>query len=279
MPAHTVDLQGLIDLHLHTAPDVTPRRCSDLEAARLARDAGMRALLIKSHDAPTAARAALAEEAVGGIRVFGGLALNAATGGLNPAAVEAALRMGAVEIWMPTRSAAHVLPQGGRPAGLSPFDRRGRPRPGVREILALIREADAILGTGHLSPAETVRLVRLARRLGVHKVLVTHPEAPFIAMDVATQRALAAEGACFERCALFATPPGAPGASVARIAAEIRAVGVASTVLATDLGQPQGALPVDGLRAFLAGLLGEGFSPDEVRRMAGQHPARLLGLE
>src|SRR5438105_5235 len=117
-----IDLTGTIDFHLHTAPDVRPRKLDDFEAARQA-----------------AAR---------GMRVFGGLALNAPVGGLNPAAVEIALAMGAAQIWMPTESAA-AEPQPKPAPGLSILGEAGL-KPEVLAILRLIAEHNAILGTGHL---------------------------------------------------------------------------------------------------------------------------------
>jgi hypothetical protein len=148
MTENDIDLAGTIDLHLHTAPDVRPRKLDDLEAARQAAARGMRAILLKSHVTLTADRAALAESVVQGVRVFGGLALNEPVGGLNPAAVETALRLGAAQIWMPTQSAAaepHPIPE----PGLTIFGDQGL-KPSVLDILRLIAEHDAILGTGHL---------------------------------------------------------------------------------------------------------------------------------
>jgi len=43
------DLEGAIDLHVHTAPDVYDRLVDDDEQLRLAEEAGMRAVLLKSH--------------------------------------------------------------------------------------------------------------------------------------------------------------------------------------------------------------------------------------
>ena len=177
-PQHTdpYDLTGLIDLHIHTAPDVAPRRLDDLQAARDARAAGMRAILIKSHVTCTADRAAIAESAIDGIRVFGGLALNEPVGGLNPAAVEAALRLGAKAIWMPTHDAAHSRQVKGGSGGIAVLDRDGELVPTVGPILELIRDANALLCTGHISLAESIALIRLARQMGLRKILVTHPE-------------------------------------------------------------------------------------------------------
>ena len=98
-------LDGAIDLHVHCAPDVRPRKTDALELARAARDAGMRALLLKNHESPTMALAHVTQQVTPGLRVFGGLVLNYAVGGLNPAAVESAIRGGAKQIWMPTHCA------------------------------------------------------------------------------------------------------------------------------------------------------------------------------
>jgi len=285
-------LTGLIDLHIHSAPDVHPRYGDDIEIASQAREAGMRAVLLKSHVVPTADRAAIAEKVVGGIRVFGGLALNQAVGGLNPAAVEVALQMGAKEIWMPTRSAAHVLRQEGKTGGLTVLGDSGELRPVVYEIIDLVARAEAILATGHISPGESAVLAPEAVRRGVMKVLITHPEAAFIRMPLDLQASLAREGVFFERCFVDTIPPAGAGAAgphpagsypgkavtLEEIAQAIRTVGVHSTVLSTDFGQKANPAPVEGMRAYLSGLVGLGFTVQELQRMAGEIPAHLLGL-
>lgn len=265
-------------MHVHTAPDVLPRAVDDVELARAAAEAGMAAVLIKSHHTLTADRAAVAEGMVGGVRVYGGLALNEAVGGLNPAAVEFALAMGARQIWMPTRNAAHGRAQEGLSGGISILGQGGTLLPAVDEILALIRDADAILGTGHLSVAEIVFLVGRAQAMGLLKILITHPECRFSWMGVEAQRALAADGVFFERCYLNALPGRDTEVSIAEMAAHIRAVGVGSTVLSSDLGRAGAPAPVEGMRAYLGALAAEGFSEEELRRMAGENPAYLLGM-
>jgi hypothetical protein len=272
------NLAGLIDLHIHSAPDVQPRYADDIEIARQARQAGMRAILIKSHVTLTADRAAIAEKVVEGVRVFGGLVLNAPVGGLNPAAVEAALSLGAREIWMPTRSAAHARQQEGQPGGITLLDENGELPPEVYEIIDLVKQGDAILGSGHISPRETSLLARLARRRGLRRFLITHPEAAFIRMPLEMQVALAGEGAFFERCYVDTTPLLHSTVSVEEIYHRIREVGVSSTVLSTDFGQAGNPPPVQGLRLYLAQLQALGFTLQELRQMAGDQPAYLLGL-
>ena len=119
--SNEVDLSGLIDMHIHTAPDNRPRYCDDVQAAREAKEVGMRAILLKSHITMTADRAIVAERIVGDIKVFGSLALNVWVGGLNPRAVEVAIEMGAKEIWMPTLSAANEINLRGEEGGITIF--------------------------------------------------------------------------------------------------------------------------------------------------------------
>ena len=270
------DLRGTIDLHVHTAPDVRPRKLDDLEAARQAASRGMRAILLKSHVTLTADRAALAEHAVPGVRVFGGLALNAPVGGLNPAAVETALKMGAAQIWMPTESAA-AEPHPKPAPGLTILDEEGV-KPVVLEILHLVSEHNAILGTGHLSPAETLQLVPAARAAGVRKILITHPEHPPVEMPLLLQEELRDRyGVIVERC-LITTDLGHGRLPFSALAAAIRRVGSATTVIATDFGQPENLYPVDGLATYIAQLRAEGFARADIVLMSQANPARLLEL-
>lgn len=77
-------LNGVYDLHIHTAPDVVPRKCSDLELARRLVDRGMAGCAIKCHYFDTAARAGLLMEQFPQLDVAGGVTLNRSVGGVNP---------------------------------------------------------------------------------------------------------------------------------------------------------------------------------------------------
>ena len=48
-------LSGTYDLHIHTAPDVIPRKCTDEETVRRLEAAGMKGCAIKCHYFETAA--------------------------------------------------------------------------------------------------------------------------------------------------------------------------------------------------------------------------------
>jgi hypothetical protein len=130
------------------------------------------------------------------------------------------------------------------------------------------------LATGHIGFQESLAIVAAARALGLRRVLVTHPEWPGVDLSMGELTELAGAGVFFEHCYLN----GRDRQGLEHIAAQIRAVGVESTVLTTDLGQAGNPLPVEGMRSYIAGLLDLGFDRVQVDRMAKENPATLLGL-
>ena len=265
-----IDITDLIDPHIHAAPEHIPRLLDDISLARQAREAGMAGILIKSHTTLTADRATIAASVVGGIQVWGGLVLNDATGGVNPATVENAITYGAREIWMPTLDAAnHKRCHGQEPGGLS---LENEELPGaIRQILDLIAAGDVILGTGHLSTPEILKLIPAARQQGVRKILITHPEAPFVDMPIDVQQELAALACRFERTWVFTTPALGEVLTADQLTQAIHEVGVESTVLASDMGQVGNPPPVEGFRAFITACSEAGFGQDQIRQMGADN--------
>src|SRR4029078_739512 len=78
---------GVIDMHVHSHPDVFGRNLDDIDVATLAHAKGMRGIVLKNHVSETASRAALVMKVVPGIEVFGGVVLNKSAGGVKPDAV------------------------------------------------------------------------------------------------------------------------------------------------------------------------------------------------
>lgn len=286
---------GIVDTHIHTSPDVVPRLMNDLEVARGADDAGYRAVVLKSHHSVTAARATIAEEHTTETRVLGGVVMNLhATGGINPYAVEAALALGARVVWLPTFTSAnqirygreHGIKSGNLRAlgtiegdGVAVLDDRGEPLPAVCEVLDLVAAAGATLATGHVSPRDIMRIVPEARRRGVANVIVTHPELRCVGLGIDEQVELAAlDNVWFERV-LAVTLPTSDDVPIDDIAAAVRTVGVDSTIMATDFGQPHNASPIVGLRQYIDKMLDLGFSTDDVEAMTVANPSAALALD
>jgi hypothetical protein len=273
-------LKGAIDIHVHRLPDDRPRSVDAIEAARQARDRGMRAIVLKNHYESTAGLVHLVRAVVPGIDVFGGIDLNLTVGGINPAAVEHMTKVtggwGRI-VWMPTFDAENQVRFSKEDRPFVSVSRNGALIPEVRQVIALVARHNLILATGHSSPEEGLMLLREARTQGVQRMLVTHAINPPIVMTVAQMQEAAQLGAFIE---FVGSTPVSPDAAERydRFAAAIRQVGPDVVILSSDLGQMGNPLPADGFGAFLVAMRARGFSEQEIDRMARQNPARLLGL-
>jgi hypothetical protein len=281
-----VDLSGAADLHCHFGPDPHRERSVDaFEAAHEAAAAGHRALVLKSHDSPTPALAWAVQHTVDqSIAVFGGVCCDREVGGMNPAAVETALALGARIVWLPTLSSRQDFENGiadmlGIPGpGIVVADPDDKLLPETHEILALVRDHDAILATGHVSAAEHYAVVSEFAQRG--KVLLTHATEDLAGpkLTAAQCRELADLGAWVELCAM--TCIGALASkTVGEMIATIRAVGYERVTLGTDFGQKVNPHPAAGLQTYADELFAEGLTESEIRRMACTNPCALLGID
>ena len=270
-------LEGAIDFHAHAAPDGTPRKIDVLELARMAKAAGMRAIVIKNHYEPTASIAYVVRKAVPGIEVFGGISLDLTVGGVNPAAVEWMTKVeggyGKV-VWLPTFDSESQVKLTGQDRPFAPVTRDGKILPETLAVIALAAEHDLVLETGHSAPQESLLIIAEAKRQGVEHVLVTHAmNSPGGSMTLDEMREAARLGALLE---LVHSP--LTDDALRKEAEAIKAIGAASFVLSSDLGQPPNPLHTDGLLAMYRGLMAQGISAADIDVMSSKNPARLLGL-
>jgi hypothetical protein len=282
-------IKGLIDFHTHAAPDIFGRAVDDDELAALAASRQMEAIVFKNHVTHTADRAWLVRKHVPGVKVFGGITLNRAVGGLNPQAVEWMWRMqggyGRV-VWFPTFDADnHVRRSGTAPSGLRVVDERGAVLPEARAILKVCAAQRLVVQTGHASAEEALALIEAAREEGCDRVVVTHAQFDVVGMTLPQMKRAAAMGGKMELCALLMlTGPDsplewmrhAPRIPLADTAARIKAVGAQHFVLGTDLGQTGNPTPADGLQMFVTGLLAEGVTREQIQTMGREVPGALL---
>ena len=247
-------LQGVVDLHVHSYPDRIPRSIDSIEVARLAKRHGQRALLFKNHFTQTASTAYLVRQAVPGIEVYGGVVLNSAVGGINPAAVESMARLappfGRV-VWMPTFDAENHR----RKHGLGPpyvsVSSGGELLPEVKDVLALIARENLALATGHSSPKECLMLIAEARKAGTDRIIVTHAMLDPVRMSIEMQKEAAALGAFLEfpYNLLLPTHGNLP---IETVAEAIHKVGPQHVILSSDLGQAATPVHTAGLLDYFA---------------------------
>jgi len=279
-PDAAAALKGAIDIHVHGAPDDRPRLLDVIQAAREARDRGMRAIVIKNHYVSTAGEAYLARTQVPGIEVFGGIDLNLTVGGINPAAVEHMTKVtggwGRV-VWFPTFDSENMVRASKENRPSVSVARNGTLLPEVVRVITLIAKHNLVLATGHSAAVEGLMLLREGRRQGVSRMVVTHAMNTPIEMTVAQMKEAASLGAFIE---FVGSTPVSPDAKERydRFAAAIKQIGPEFCILSSDLGQATNPRPAEGFGAFLVAMQGRGFTAQDIDRMSRQNPARVLGL-
>jgi hypothetical protein len=280
-------ISGSIDMHMHPGPDAFKCRVDALEAANQAKQAGMKAIVLKNHSYPTAPVAMMVNQLVPDFTVFGSVCLDYEMGGLNVHAVEYSARAGARVVWMPTFSSANSISKMrdlGLPLegdGYSILDDKGQLVPEIHRILAVVKQYNMVLASGHMSPAEAFALEKEARRLGINKFVVTHPLDHEFFSEAFSKRdlVLLAKNGAFIEFTLIALLSWEFRHDPAEMVDVIKTVGAEHCIMSTDLGQIWNPRPVEGLRMFIVTLVKYGVTEDEINLMTKINPARLLGLD
>ena len=282
-------LEGSIDVHIHSGPDIFPRIMNDLDLARMAKQEGMRAILIKSHVVITADRAEIASQEAD-FPVFGAIALNLPVGGLNLEAVEVALKMGAKEVWMPTIHASHYVAQKDHVPtlakavkegmkGLYLLNQDGSLREELYPIFKKIAEYDVALGTGHITLQEAKKVIEEAAKTGVKKIIVTHPLATFVNYTYEDMKWCLDHGAMYlEHVFNDVTRQVAYPITQKAIADAIRAIGAKYILMSTDSGQWLNPIPAQSMGIYIKDMLDLGIPAADIRMMVSTNPERMLGL-
>ena len=292
-------IKGGYDLHVHSAPDVLPRKMDDIDMAERIRESGMAGYAIKSHYFCTSERAQLMNRLYPDCDFIGTVTLNRSVGGINPTAMEMAARSGAKLVWFPTCDSAHEMKHvfdgdpnkklpywariviemreaGIRVPTISLLDENGKLESCVYDVLDIIAKYDVILATGHISHEEAFALVPAAKERGVKKIVITHVDFPTTYYTTEEQKELLRCGAFMEHCyTTWAT--GKVGFDVSE--KMIREIGPEHCILATDLGQKTAAWPDEGLAEFARRLYESGMSADAIRTMTVKNPRALLGKD
>lgn len=283
--------KGSIDMHLHIAPDPTvPRRVDGIQAAETAQAGGMRAMVLKSAFYATTPVALAANRVVPEVTCIGSLNIEyGTTGGLCDEAVIAVennAKIGCKVLWMPTFDAAYArsyIP-GREGTGISLFGADGKPDPAAMEIveriLKVVKQYNMVLCSGHLSYEETVVLFEAARKIGIEKMVATHPMSDVIwpAMTMDQMKHLVSLGAYIEHVYRNCLPL-LGSLDPQDYVDAIHEIGAEHTILGTDFAQVADTTPAEGYRTFIAYMLQYGVDEKDVERMVKINPAKLLDLD
>jgi len=274
-------LRGAIDMHWHV--DASHRGSEfysrgSVANVRLARSRGMRALVLKHHNEPTAGLAYIVRLEVPDFDVFGGIVLNLPNGGINPAAVRfmATETKGAIGrvVWMPafdTEAEARASKEPNRP--FVRVSQGGKLLPEVKEVISVIAKHGLALASGHIAPEDALMVFREARSQGVDRLIATHPMELAGKMTLPQMQEAAKLGAIIEVDFRNALQDGRVN--------NIRALGPEHCFISefwTKNEFPVEYAGLDGVGAFAAAMREHGFTDADLDIMFKKNPARLLGL-
>ena len=286
-------VKGSIEIHCHFGPQPAgERRFDPIETAQIAEQAEMRAVCIKCNYFPTGALAYLAQKHVEDVRVFGYVSLNNYIGGLNPEAVEAAIRIGTGKPGEYTKIVTLPTASVNVPEDKAYYNwaknvevfRNGKIAAEAKEIFNIIKEHNLVLATGHSDPETTISIIEEARAAGLQKIIATHVEYKSIDATIEQQKRMADLGAFIEHLWVMCTPYYkfrynhfvAPE----QIAEAIKEVGASKCIMGTDSGGDPGMNPPlpEGMRMFIGAMLACGITPEEIEVMVKKNPAYLLQI-
>jgi len=274
-------LVGAIDLHAHEDPDSYPRQWDAFDVAKLARDRGLRGVVLKNHWTETAGLAYLVRKyATPGLEVFGAVTLDTAVGGVNPQAVRYMIDVtggfGRI-VWMPTHDSEYEVKFNHETRPFVAVSQGGVLLPEVGEVIALCAEHDLTLATGHVGADDALAILRAAKAGGVKRLIVTHPlfAEQYGLLSIDQLRVAADLGAYIE---IIARNLAREGASKDRSIAAIRAIGAQHFFVASDAGLTGDLSHTDALALAAKTLRAAGVSEADLTTMYKDNPAFLVRL-
>ncbi|MEA4846956.1 MAG: DUF6282 family protein [Clostridiaceae bacterium] len=287
-------LEGSIDVHCHCYPEFSNKhgmRLDDVENYRLAAAAKMKGIVLKSHMWPTIGRIYQMQDKVEGINMWSSIAMNTSAGGVKPWIAESALEQGVKVIWLPTWSARNDIERGGFSKimkgilptankltpedGLYLLDENGALLNDVKEVIALAKDYDVAVFTGHISPKESMAVAHAAKDIGFTKLLLTHPDSNAVGGTVDHCREFANMD-FFVETTFLGLMPAFWRISVKDLVSRIHDIGAEHWVLSTDSFFEWCAPTCEMMRMCIGTMLSGGCTFDEVDLMVRKNPAFLL---
>jgi hypothetical protein len=282
-----MNIKNFIDLHVHIGPEPIPRKFTISEIVK--KQAGkIKGLALKNHFYPTTPMIESDEK----IQLIGSVTLNNYIGGLNSDAVYASAKLQQpIIVWFPTINAENFLKQGKHEIPIEWVGKNFKSRyskditpvkitknnilvPEAREVLNAIKQNNCILATGHITWREAKILVKEALKIGIEKIIVTHPIYQLINMPVRVQKELAQnKGVYIEQCYTMYSIDKIP---VGKIADQIKIIGAENCIISSDVGQMNSPSPSEAMKKFCRLLTKQGITKKELRIMGEVNPKKLI---
>jgi len=213
-----------------------------------------------------------------GLDVFGGVAMNATVGGVNPQAVRyfADVEGGLGKIvWMPSHDSINEVQYLKEVRPYVIVSQGGKLLPSVLEVLDLIAQHKLTLATGHVTAPEMLQIVGEAKKRGIDRIILTHPGLGPMYIDptIAQLKQAVAMGGYAEVVAIELLIAGKE-----KVFEMIRAVGPAHVIVSSDAGLKGTSSHTDMLVKAARALRAAAFGEADLKLMFKDNPAKVLGL-
>lgn len=306
-PPRTTGVEGAVDIHCHAHEG----QQDALAVAKFASESRMRGILFKTivgRPGPVDAVQHVQQEldrwaektGITPVACFAGC-MPGPGWQVSPAYVQEQLEKGAAAVWLPLITHINTLMKvGGQPAmwdadadpgayiGPMPeaaarrighwlIDDAGGLKPEYREIVRMAADHDAALFFGHATHDEIFLLAEEVQKLGFRRAVIDHPFSPFVDLDVAQMKTLAAAGIYLNFTFDELSP--ALGIDPGDMCDAIREVGPAQCILSSDAGDALFPNSVECMRLMRGYMEAYGLSRDEVYRMSAVNPAHIVGIQ
>lgn len=281
-------IKQAIDIHVHIGPEIIPRKFTvpDLVKSEQGKIAGM---VLKNHFYPTSSFIAEVKR-IDNLKLFGGIVLNNSVGGLNPEIIYANQLISDLPfmLWFPTINSENFLKKSKfeiAPEWVKNNKFKARKaedvipvklNKNIIKVLRAIKDCNAVLATGHISWQESVKLIDKAKKMGITKIVITHPVYQKINMPIEIQKNLAKKGCFIEQSYSMYSIDKIP---ISQIARQLQEIGSQSIILSSDVGQTFSPSPSEALKEFAILLEKEGVTRNELYEMLVKNPRKLLGID
>ena len=276
-------MDGAIDFHIHGGPDAyMPTPYDELEIAIQACRVGMKALVFKCHSMSSARTTYFVQNAVNRwaeehnkkkIDIFGGVVLNYCVGGLNPEAVNVCHRVGGKFVWLPNLDASFHRKVMGTKGGIEVLDENDNIVPPLREIFAMIAEVDMVLSLGHQSTKERFILIDEAKKAGIKRIELIHPNQVTNKMTVDQMKIAADKGVYIGYYCTNFRPLQWSWDEFMQVC---QTVGPDRIIAGTDSGIFMSPSPLEAMRLYITGMLVRDVPERDVGKMVKTNPSTLL---
>lgn len=145
--------------------------------------------------------------------------------------------------------------------------------------MCMIKEADIVLDLCHSSTRERFAILKEAKKPGLKRIMVTHPNWNVNRASPDQQAEMAKMGAYILLHYYTSVPHfNNPYCDPSEMIEIIQKVGVDKVILVTDGGSVVNNNPVEIMRVFIKILLAMKISKEDLKRMTRSNPIKLFGL-